>query len=143
MAQNNERNPHSMHVAVASLAAGASIELPLGAMKRDAVIMSVDLIDQVGVAASGSNYVTATLKDHTQSINLAQGDTKLGVGAFVAQPIALIPSVGDAHEGGSNSAGYGVADTMGDKGSVLSVVLASTGTAVLTNARVVVTLHYL
>lgn len=143
MSMNNERSPHTLLIPIGALAGGATAHVVGPVMLRDAVILSAHLVDKVAIAASGSNYVTATLLDATASQNLATGNTIAGLAAFAGLALPLVPTPNDAHEGGPNSGGPGVQQTIIDRGDAMEVTVVSTGTAALTNAALSVTMYYL
>ena len=135
MAQNNERNPHKVLIPIGSLGAGLSKEVPGTKMLRDAVILNAHVIDRLGVAQNGTDHVLIKLRDHTASLDIASVDTASGaLVALEGKDLVLVPSVGDQYANPG--------DLVVDRGHSVSVSVASSGAAVLTDAVLVVELYY-
>lgn len=137
-AMNNERNPHTIVVPIGALAGAASKEVPAMKALKDFILLSASIVDGAGVSASNSNYITATLKNHTDTLNLATLDTRAANQGALA-----------ALEGGDMALVASTAPQLADPTTILprgksaSLSVVSTGTAALTNAVAVLVGYYL
>lgn len=130
-AHNNERDPSVTPIAIGTLASSANIVLPGIYFRKRSRIKNVWLVDKTGITLSTSNYLTVTLQDNSTAPVAYAAIATSGVAAVANTQLAMPLStpVGDT----SNQPEADV-----PAGTMLTVKVAGTGTAVATNQVVLV-----
>lgn len=127
----NERNPNVAIIPLGTRASSASIVVPGMYFRKHSRIKEVRVADRLGITKSSSNYVTFTLQDNSGS-PVAYAAAATSDNAAVAVTPLLMPlstPVGDV----TNQPEADV-----PAGTTLNVSIAGTGTAVLTDAVLMV-----
>lgn len=133
-AMNNERNPHIILIPIGTQA--ASIVLPGIYVRKRSRIKAVTLIDQSGIAASVSNYVTVSLQDLVPAA-YATGNTQAGIAAL--NPLQIPLAAGSGSGDDVDSATQPETDV--PAGTTLNVNVAISGTVTTTKAVLSVELY--
>lgn len=129
MAKSNERSPNVDQIYLGSGASAATVVFPGLFFRKKSRIKNVWLVDQLGIAASGSNYETITLMD-LSSVSYASVATS-GVAAVANTQLALAltsPTDADVNH----------LEKEVPAGTMLNVQAIGTGTAKLTNASLLI-----
>lgn len=130
----NERNPQLAIIPLGSQASGMNVVVPGLYFRKHSRIKNVWLINGAAIAANGTNHVAVTLQDNSGTpVSYASADTSAAaVVANTQYALALTTPVGD-------TANQPEADV--PAGTLLTAKAVGAGTAVLTNAVVMVE-HY-
>lgn len=105
MSVSNENNPQ---VAVISIGTQGTDNTQLGVMHfpKKSIIKSIKLMDNLGVAASDSNYVEVSVKNQSGDAVIAELDSRAahenGLAAKVAKALNLADSAGVEVAAGTN-----------------------------------------
>lgn len=129
MAKSNERSPNIDQIFLGSGASASTVVFNGLFFRKKSRIKNVWLVDQLGIAASGSNYETITLMD-LASVSYASVATS-GVAAVANTQLALAltsPTDADVNH----------LEKEVPAGTMLNVQAIGTGTAKLTNASLLI-----
>ncbi len=130
MSKSNERNPQVTSVHIGSRLSTMNAVLPGVYFRKKAKIKNVWLIDQAGVTKSSSNYHTITLQDNASSPVAYAAIATSASAAVALTPLAL------AYTSDSDSANS--PEITVPAGTMLNVNCVTTGSAILTDAELLI-----
>lgn len=127
----NERNPNIAAIPIGTAASASTVTVPGLYFRKHSRIKNAYLVDQAGVAASGTNYSTVTLQDNS-SAPVAYAAVATSATAAVANTQLPMVLVGNDSDSANNPEKDVPAGTM------LNVKVVNTLAAALTRAVVIV-----